>query len=143
MTNRILETSTKLVNGKIRFSGTARTNPEVHMDYFPPAGDGEGYTGLEMLLLSLSGCSATAVTVLLRKMNKTVSGLTVDATGTRQETAPLAFHRIDLDFNLTSPDASPEDLEKAIKLAEANVCPVWAMLKGNVEIAVKCQVRSE
>jgi putative redox protein len=140
MTYNKLETKVTLVNGKVRFSGTARTNPAVMMDYFPPVGDGEGYSGLEMLLLSLSGCSATAVSVLLRKMNKTVEELTVNASGIRQEKAPFAFSRIDLEYILSSPDATGEDLEKVIRLAESSVCPVWAMLKGNVEIVFNQKV---
>lgn len=136
MTTNKLETQTNLVNTRVRFSGTSRNNPAVFMDYFPPLGDGEGYTGLEMLLLSLSGCSSTAITVLLRKMNRTITGLTVDSSGIRQETAPYAFSRIDLLFTLTSPDAGEADLEKAIHLAETSMCPVWAMLKGNVDIVV-------
>ena len=134
MTTQKIETQTTLVNDRVRFSGKARNNPSVVMDYFPPLGDGEGYTGLEMLLLSLSGCSCTAIKVLLQKMNKTVEGLTVEASGIRQEEAPFAFTRIDLVFSLESPDAGVADLEKAIQLAEASMCPVWAMLKGNVEI---------
>lgn len=134
MTVQKLETKTTLVNDRVRFSGRARNNPSVQMDYFPPYGDGDGYTGLEMLLLSLSGCSCTAIKVLLQKMNKTVEGLTVEASGTRQETAPYAFSRIDMVYTLTSPDAEDADFEKAIHLAETSMCPVWAMLKGNVEI---------
>lgn len=143
MTADTLETHVTLVNEKIRFSGTARENPEVMMDYFPPAGGGEGYTGLEMLLLSLSGCSATAVKVLLGKMNKTVTGLTVRASGTRQEELPRAFSSITLWFEVTSPDVTEEELLKAIGLAEASVCPVWAMLKGNVAITTDSIVHKQ
>ena len=135
-----LETKVHLVNDKVRFSGTARNVPAVFMDYFPPIGDGEGYTGLEMLLLSLSGCSSTAIKVLLQKMNKTVEGLSVEASGIRQEKAPYSFSSIELAFTLKSPDASPEDLEKAIRLAETSMCPVWALIRGNVEIIVKSKV---
>jgi putative redox protein len=142
MTLNKLETTTTLVNGKVRFSGNARNIPSVFMDYFPPVGDGEGYTGLEMLLLSLSGCSCTAIKILLQKMNKTVDGLRVEASGIRQETAPYAFSRIDLNYMLTSPDASETDLEKAIRLAETSMCPVWSLLKGNVEIIVKSRVQN-
>lgn len=134
MTDNVLKSNVTLVNGKVRFAGTARNNPAVMMDYFPPLGDGEGYTGLEMLLISLSGCSGTAVKALLQKMNKIVSGLTVEASGLRRETAPWAFERIDLQFILTSPDATEADLVKVVSLAEASVCPVWSMLNGNVEI---------
>jgi putative redox protein len=129
-----------LVNPKVRFEGTARNNPAVVMDYFPPLGDGEGYTGLEMLLISLSGCSGTAVKALLQKMNKRVNGLVIEASGIRQETAPWAFRRIDLRFVLTSTDAEEADLMKVVALAEASVCPVWSMLKGNVEIVCQHQV---
>ncbi len=143
MTTNKLETNVTLVNDKVRFSGTTRNIPDVFMDYFPPVGDGEGYTGLEMLLLSLSGCSATAIAVLLRKMNKNVGGLAVHATGTRQETAPFAFTRIDLEYTLTSSDATSDDLQKVIRLAETNMCPVWAMLKGNVEIVVETKINAQ
>jgi len=135
-------TRTTLVNDKIRFSSTARNNPAIFMDYFPPQGDGEGYTGLEMLLVSLSGCSATAVTVLLGKMHKTVNGLTIDACGIRQEAPPYTFSRIDLSFTLVSPDVTLADLEKAIRTAESSLCPVWALLKGNVEIIVHHDIKA-
>jgi putative redox protein len=140
MNANILETNTTLTDEKVRFSGSARNIPAVTMDYFPPLGEGEGYTGLEMLLLSLSGCSSTAVTVLLRKMNKTVKDLSVHASGTRQETAPYGFTCITLDFTLVSPDATESDLEKAIQIAESSMCPVWALLKGNVKIVVTKKV---
>ena len=134
MTANTLNTHVTLVNDKVRFSGTARNNPAVTMDYFPPAGDGEGYTGLEMLLLSLSGCSSTAIKVLLQKMHRKVEGLQVEASGIRQETAPFAFSSIRLEFTVSSPDAGDGDVAKAISLAESSMCPVWAMVKGNVGI---------
>ena len=49
----------------VRFSGSARDLPAVSADYFPPLGEGQGYTGLELLLLSLAACSATAIVPLL------------------------------------------------------------------------------
>jgi putative redox protein len=141
MADSMLETHVTLVNERVRFSGTARNNPGVFMDYFPPIGEGEGYTGLEMLLLSLSCCSSTAIKVLLQKMNKKVDGLSVDATGKRRETAPYEFTRIDLEFTLTSPDTNAEELGKILKLAESSMCPVWAMIKGNAEIVVGYKIK--
>ena len=129
-----LEINLKLTNDKVQFMGSSRSNPAVTCDYFPPIGDGEGYTGLELLLLSLAACSATAIVVLLRKMRKTVSGFAVHASGTRQEQPPTAFEKIHLEFTLHSPDAGDADMHKALELAEKTVCPVWAMLKNNVEV---------
>lgn len=141
MEHQHLSTEVKLIDQKIKFSGKSRDNSEVIMDYFPPFGEGQGYTGLEMLLLSFSGCSGTAIAVLLRKMNKTVTGMTIRATGTRQETLPMAFSKIEMEFLVTSPDANTPDLLKAIHMAEDSMCPVWAMIKGNVEIITRCEVR--
>lgn len=130
----------ELVNQKMRFSGSTRGLPPVSADYFPPLGDGQGYTGLELLLLSLTVCSATSAVSLLRRMKKTVVGFRVKASGVRRTQHPTSFERIDIEFVLTSPDAATPDLENAVRLSEESFCPVWAMLKGNVEIVPRYQV---
>ncbi len=135
-----LEVTMALTNQKIQFTGVSRSNPAITMDYFPPLGDGAGYTGLELLLMSLSGCSATAIVHLLRKMRKDVAGFHIHATGIRQEQLPTAFKTIILEFSLTSQDAEPADLQKAIQLAEETYCPVWAMIKNNVEVITKSTI---
>lgn len=132
--------SVELVGDKVLLRGSTRGLPPVDADYFPPLGEGRGYTGLELLLLSLAACSGTAILPLLRRMGKTVTGLKVRAAGKRRSQHPTSFERIDLEFTLISPDAGPADLEKAVSLAEGSICPVWAMLKGNVEIAWKASV---
>ncbi len=124
----------ELVDEKVRLRGSARGLPPLTADYFPPLGDGQGYTGLELLLLSLGACSATAIVPLLRRMRKSVTGLTVNASGVRRTEHPTSFARIDIEFILASPDAELADLQKAVALAEGSICPVWAMLKGGVEI---------
>lgn len=132
--NEPLAVAVDLQGEKVRFSGRARELPAVCADYFPPLGDGAGYTGLELLLLSLAACSATSVVSLLRRMKKTVSAFRVNAQGTRRAQHPTSFDRIQLEFVLTSPDAAAADLQKAVAMSEESFCPVWAMLKGNVEI---------
>ncbi|HOW44531.1 MAG TPA: OsmC family protein [Candidatus Aminicenantes bacterium] len=129
-----LSIAVELVNDKVRFSGSTRGLPPVSADYFPPLGDSQGYTGLELLLLSLAVCSGTAILPLLRRMGKTVAGLRVSAAGKRRDRHPTSFERIDIEFALSSPDAAPADLQKAVSMAEGTICPVWAMLKGSCEI---------
>jgi len=132
--NDPLSVSIGLANQKVQFSCSARSLPAFRADYFPPLGDGQGYTGLELLLLSLAACSATSIVSMLRRMKKNVLDLRVNASGIRREQYPTSFSRIALDFTLTSPDAAAADLEKAIQLSAETYCPVWAMLKGGVEI---------
>ncbi|UCE41178.1 MAG: hypothetical protein JSV17_17380 [Candidatus Aminicenantes bacterium] len=49
-----LKATVTLSNQKVQSTGEAGSNPPITFDYHPPLGDGEGYTGLEGLLLSLA-----------------------------------------------------------------------------------------
>jgi putative redox protein len=128
------EVNLELKNDKLLFKGNARDNHEVSMDYFPPLGDGMGYTGLELLLMSFAGCSATSIIFLLRKMGKNIKGMSVSATGIKREELPKAFKEIHATYSLISDNTEEPDVRKAILLSEESVCPVWSMIKGNVEV---------
>jgi len=132
----------RLINQKVQFIGVSDANPEqpITFDYKPPLGDGLGYNGLELLLMSLSGCSATAIVFLLRKMGKTVSGLEVHAEGIRKEKPPIKFEKIFIKFILDSKDTKDADIQKAIQLSEQSVCPVWQMIKNNAEVVPEYKI---
>ena len=87
--------------------------------------------------MSLAACSGSTIVFLLRRMKKTVTGLKVHAKGIRREKHPTSFETIHLDFTLHSPDANEGDMQKAVQLSEETYCPVWAMLKNNVEVTTK------
>ncbi len=135
-----VEVHATLANEKIQFAAAAGSNPPILCDYRPPLGDGAGYTGLELLLVSLAACSGTSVVSMLRKMRKTVTALAIRAKGIRRDQHPTAFEKIFLDFTLHSPDAADADLQKAVELSEQTYCPVWAMLKGNVDVTPRCSI---
>ena len=132
-----LKASIKLINDKLHFEGNVEGNQPVSIDYVPPFGDNLGYTSLELFLLSLSSCLGSAVLLFLRRMNKTIIGFSINAHGIRKEDHPTCFKTITLEININSKDCSLDDLNKVIKMAEDTYCPVWAMVKGNVEIIVK------
>ncbi len=134
MSNQLTATAL-LVNDKVKFSGTCRDNPEIIVDYLKPVGDGEGYTSLELFLVSIATCSGTSVLSLLRKMGKDISGFQVTASGCRRETHPTYFKNIHLNFEIKSRDVEAEHMDKALKLSEESICPVWNMVKDNVEVA--------
>lgn len=144
MTNKSVElnSSITLLNEKLHFNAMVEDNKPISIDYTPPLGDNLGYTSLELLLLSLSSCVGSAVLTFLRRMKKTITGCEINAKGIRREEHPTCFKKIILTINLKSSDVSDEDLEKVIQLAEDKYCPVWAMLKGNVEIEIKHRITS-
>lgn len=124
----------RLVNNKLLFKGSVEGNEPVSIDYIPPLGDDMGYTSLELLLLSLSSCLGSAMLTFLRRMNKTISGLEIQAKGIRKEAHPTGFRSVHMEIFLESPDATEEDVKKVIGLAEDKYCPVWSMIRGNTTV---------
>lgn len=131
-----IKASINLINNKLNFTGTVEGNVSVSIDYIAPLGDNLGYTSLELLLLSLSSCLGSAVLTFLRKMNKTITGCEIHSHGIRKLEHPTGFSKIIMDIQMKSTDVTETDMLKVIKLSEDTYCPVWSMLKGNVEIEV-------
>jgi putative redox protein len=134
--SEVLTSSLVLVNEKLHFKGQADCNQPVSIDYTPPLGDNLGYTSLELLLLSLSSCIGSSVLTLLRKMRKNITNFEIESKGIRKQEHPTAFKTIFLDIKLSSSNISAEELQKVISLSEESYCPIWAMMKGNVEIVI-------
>ena len=142
MGDQFEQVTVNLTNNKIQFTGISPSNPDrpINFDYKPPMGDGQGYNGLELLLMSFAGCSGTAIVYLLRKMRKDISGMKVNAKGLRRDQPPIKFEKIFLEFILNSKDTKDVDIQKAIQLAEESVCPVWQMIKDNVEVVTEYKI---
>ncbi len=133
----------RLVNEKLKFSGTVTGNDPVSIDYIPPFGDNEGYTSLELLLLSLSSCLGSAVLLFLRRMGKNISGFEISSKGIRRTEHPTGFSKIIMEIDIISGNTNKDDLDKVIKMAEDKYCPVWAMIRGNVETEVRHTIRND
>lgn len=136
MAEKFEQVTVNLTNDKVQFTGISQSNPDhpIGFDFAPPIGDGQGYNGLELLLMSFAGCSGTTIVYLLRNMGKKIAGFKVNAKGLRRDQPPIKFDKIFLEFFLISEDTADTDIRKAIQLAETSYCPVWQMLKNNVEI---------
>jgi putative redox protein len=70
----------------------------------------------------------------INERNNANVALSISVRGTQREEHPLAFARIDMELTVTSSDATEDDVKLAIAKSEEKFCPVWAMIKGNVEV---------
>jgi putative redox protein len=122
---------------KIQLKGKGHTPHEVLIDYIPPLGNDDGFMPMELLLVSLAGCSGHTVMFILKNMKKSVEGLEVKAVGNRREEHPTVFTEIQLHFYLKGETLDAASVERAITVSEKEYCPVWAMLKNNVCISWK------
>jgi putative redox protein len=127
-----LEANIRLMNDKMLLSSTSPGRNEIITDYFPPYGDEGGYYPSELFLISLGTCAGGTILSLLRRFGKTIDAYCIKMLGALRDEHPKGFHKITMEFWITSPDAAMEDCEKASMLAEKKYCPVWAMIKGNV-----------
>lgn len=142
MSDNSLDVNLKLIDGKVKFCANSRNNPDLVIDYFPPVGSGNGYTSQELLLISFASCLSTTVITLLRyNMKKEVSDIKVNATGIVRETHPRALSNIEVEFIITSKDLDVSDMQRALDAAEEKLCPLWHLLKGNVDITTKFEIK--
>lgn len=131
----------KLENEKVKFQATSNLQPDkpITFDYVPPLGDGEGFLGLEGLLLSFAGCVSTGIVVLLRKMGNTVTQYEMRANAIRKMN-PLSLEKINAEITLNADGVSKADVQKAIDQA-ANISPVWLAIKNNVEVTIDYRLK--
>ena len=142
MAENLEEIEVTLIDEKVQFSGVSKNHPElpVIFDYKAPMGNGQGFNGLELLLMSLSGCSATAVVYLLRKMKKNIASFKVKAQGIRSTEMPIKFDLIRLTFIVESDNTNDTELNRSIQMAEESICPVWQMIKNNVKVETEFSI---
>lgn len=124
------------LKGKMQLKGTGHTGHQVQIDYIPPFGEDNGFTPLELLMVSLASCSGQTIQLLLQKMGKSIEQLEVLANGTRRiDKHPTIITDINLQFNLKGDKVDAPSVESAIKMSEKEFSPVWAMLRNNVAIS--------
>jgi putative redox protein len=136
-----LAVNLQTIDDKVMFSATARENPAIIVDYFPPVGTGNGYTSLELLMISFGSCvSITLMSLLRYRMKKTVDGIFVEVVGTVREEHPKALEHIVLRLKFKAKDLKEAEVQEVLKTAEDTMCPVWAMIKRNVTVAVETEI---
>jgi putative redox protein len=114
---------------------------QVTMDYPMHPGDvSAGLTPLKTLLVSLAACSLSTLSLVLTKMKQPVDGLEVEAHALRRQKHPTVLTGISLAFTVTGSAVDRLAVERAIKIAESELCPVWNMLKSSTPIHATFQL---
>jgi len=124
--------------GEMRVDVRVREH-NLHMDY--PATEGRESTPLEVLLASLAACAANTLNlVLVRKMGAKITSLQVEAKAQRREEHPTILTAIELVYHLRGEDIAPETVDRALRIAEDQLCPVLAMLRPGTQISSSWQM---
>lgn len=129
-----IEINLNLVNEKVKFEAASQSNTErsITFDYVPPLGDGDGFLGLEVLVMSFAGCVSTAIVGLLRRSGMNINSYKMNIEGIRTE-QPITLEKINFELIIESNDITGEKILEIIKLAE-KISPVWIAIRNNVEV---------
>lgn len=87
---------------------------------------------MELLLSALAGCAAVDAVLMMKKKRREILDFKVEAEGERKDGVPSSYEAIHLRFILTSPDATPEEFGKVIKLAVEKYCSVAYSLNSTI-----------
>jgi putative redox protein len=144
MSDKSKELTTKLdlINDRLHFEGAVTGNNPISIDYIPPLGDNLGYTSLELMMLSLSSCVASALLVLLRRQGKNIERFSIKSEGTRRLTHPTALEEIHLYIKIKSDNLETGEIEKVITMSES-ICPVWYMIKDKTSVIIHHQINEK
>ncbi len=96
---------------------------------------------VEMMLASISGCTAVDIVSMIRKKRKTFVDLIIESTGERKESHPRGLTHIYSKYTLISPDTSLEAFEKVARLATDKYCSAADSVSAQIHIT--CEVKSE
>jgi len=125
-----MQANVKWVEGNT-YIGRSNSNHNV---VFDAGSEGAAPSPMEMVLMSVGGCSSVDVVSILKKTKQDFSSVDVQLTAERAETAPRVFTKINLHFVVTGKNVSEKHLERAVSLSAEKYCSVALMLDKTVEI---------
>ena len=91
-----------------------------------------GCKPMELMLLSLAGCTAIDIISLLNKMKVDFNDLQVKVSADRAPEHPKVFSSIKLEYYIFGKNLDEKKIEKAIRLSQEKYCSISAMLKHSV-----------
>ena len=124
----------------LAFEGIGGSGFTVSLDTRAEEGGGTGFGPMELLLVSLAGCTAMDVISILKKKRQDVTGFEVRAHGLRADDHPKIYTDITLEYVVRGHGVDPKAIERAIELSETKYCSVAGMLKKAANITTTFRV---
>jgi len=125
-------------HGKMSFTGHAESGFSVNLDSDPAVGgDNKGFRPLELMTISLGGCTAMDVISILNKMRLAVLDFQVKVHVDRAEQHPRIFTVGIIEYHISGNSIDEESVLKAIRLSRDRYCPAQAMLSKVFPITLK------
>lgn len=119
----------------LSFTGTAGSGFTVPMGTnVAYGGADDGFRPLELMLVSLAGCTGMDVISMLQKMRQEVTGFQVNVQAERSQDHPRVFTSIMVEYRFQGHQLDLGAVEQAVELSEKKYCSAQAMLARVVPI---------
>jgi putative redox protein len=113
----------------LSFIGTANSNFEIPLGAdLEIGGANDGFRPLELMAVSLAGCTAMDVVSILRKKQQDVTAFEVKVHADRVEQHPKVFSHMVINYLVTGHNLDEQAVQRAIELSTTKYCPAQAML---------------
>lgn len=130
--------------GGMAFEARTPSEHGIRMDGAPEIGGADGGARpMEVVLAALGGCSGMDVVAILNKMRVTIDSFQMEVDGERKATDPKVYREIRCLYAITSPDALPEQVQRAVRLSQEKYCSVVAMLEKTAQMIVRIQLNGQ
>ena len=126
----------------LSFAGLTSSGFTVPMDAsVDHGGANDGPRPMELILLSLGGCTAMDVISILQKKRQEVTNFEILLHADRSSEHPKVFTDITVEFVVTGHNLDEEAVKRAVELSETKYCSANAMLSKAVPIHTKVTVK--
>lgn len=116
-------------NQSLSFTGSADSGFEVPLGSdTETGGEDDGFRPLELMAVSLAGCTAMDVISILRKKQQDVTAFEVKVHAERAQEHPKVFVHITISYLVTGHNLDDQAVRRAIELSTTKYCPAQAML---------------
>jgi putative redox protein len=123
------------------FTGTANTGFEVALGADPGVGGAnDGFRPLELMAVSLAGCTAMDVISILRKKQQQVTAFEVKVHVDQAEGHPMIFTQGVITYLVTGSAIDEAAVLRAIDLSAVKYCPAQAMLGKLFPIELRYEI---
>jgi putative redox protein len=128
----------------MNFSGTAGSGFNIKLDAKEEVGGaGKGFIPMELMALSMAGCTAMDVISILRKKRQDVTAFEVHVDAPRAEEHPKVFTSAVIEYVVTGNGVDEKAVRRAIELTAKSYCPAQAMLGKIMPIELRYQIFEE
>lgn len=115
--------------GKMSFTGSAESGFSVPLGTSPAVGgDNDGFKPLELMAISLGGCTAMDVISILAKKRQEIRSFDVKVHVEHAEQHPKVFTSGHIEYHIGGYNIDEESVKRAIELSQQKYCPAQAML---------------